>query len=103
MRSARLVADLKRLHRCIDDDRLQGDEREAFDDMARKLAKYSRPLTELQSQWVTRVMHRLELDVDEPTGPEFASGKIPAGAPVGVPDVLKVLPKRPPGRRPGVA
>lgn len=92
--------DISRLELLIADERLSFFEREAFESMLRQFRYADRKkLSEKQADMVARVSRRLELDADEPTGPSFASGTIPMGAPVEVPEVLRNLPKSPPGRR----
>lgn len=95
------MTDEDRLQALLRDERLNDREREAFEDMLEWVQVKERPLTPKQHAWVTETMHRLELDAGELSGPTFASGRIPRGRPVEMPEVLKVDPKKilPPNRR----
>ncbi len=94
MSGQRTSNDATRLARLLADDRLNEREREAFDEMAQR----GRILTARQRTWVDDVYRRLELDADEAEN-LWSDGAVPVGRPVDVPEVLRVLPKRPPGRR----
>jgi hypothetical protein len=95
------MTDVEYLRALLADDRLTDDEREAFESMQDFASRTRRPLTVKQSSWARGVAARLELDTAELTGPAFASGAIPRGRPVDMPDVLRVDPKKilPPGRK----
>jgi hypothetical protein len=95
------MSDLARLEALLADERLTDEERDAFEGMHEFIIRTRRPLTSKQSAWVDGVVARLELLVGEMTGPAFASGVIPRGRHVEMPDVLKVDPRTilPPGRK----
>lgn len=79
-----------------EEERLTEAESKAFEGMANYLA--DRPhcagLTPKQRAWADAVAKRLEIDVL----PEL-KGLVPTGRSVETPEVLRNLPKRPPGRR----
>lgn len=82
------IADTLALRALLASDRLRPDERAAFAGMADDVARRRRPLSGPQAAWLQCVCERVRV--------AYGSG---AASP-DVPEVLRVLPKSPPGRRP---
>lgn len=80
----------------LESDEITDAERTAFTDMMATLesGKYN-SLSTKQADWVRSVHTRLNLDEPEKL---VSRGEIPRGKEVPTPEVLKNLPKRPPGR-----
>lgn len=71
----------------------------AFDSMLGRLQNGQNTLTPKQREWVTKATIRLGLDEPEPAENLVSRGLVPRGNEVPVPEVLKNLPLKPPGRR----
>lgn len=80
-------------------EKLTDRERSAFERMEHDLrtGRYTR-LSTAQKDWVEGVYLRLELDAEEAEN-LVSSGSVPLGRPVLTAEVLKNLPKAPPGRK----
>lgn len=100
---------LNLLSRVLDLNGLYGNAREAFEEMLEEMTteksktRFSDPVTykrmalsEKQEAWVRRCLGEEVVQPDT----RFTAGSIPRGRPVPTPEVLKNLPKFPPGRRP---
>lgn len=79
-----------------EDERLTEAESKAFEGMTNYLSEHPHcaGLTQKQRLWADAVAKRLEIDVL----PSLAKA-LPVGRPIETPEVLRNLPKRPPGRR----
>lgn len=81
------IADTLALRALLASDRLRPDERAAFAGMADDVARRHRPLSGPQAAWLQRVCERV--------GVAYGGGSASSD----VPEVLRVLPKSPLGRR----
>lgn len=89
-RQIAVLPDLVLLNRVLDDDETTPDERKAFDEMrANLLSGERRRLSQRQRSWVEEVARRLT---------PISAADVPRGNPVETPEVLRHLPKKPPGR-----
>lgn len=92
--------DVDMLEKLLATDGLGDEEGAVFEDMLGRLRRRGddAELTGKQRQWVRDVFVRLGLDAGEVLN-LWSEGKVPMGKPVEAAPVLRVLPKRPPGRR----
>lgn len=80
-----------------EEERLTEVESKAFESMLNYLRDPFTALTPRQRQWADAVASRIEIDM--PPENLHSSGKVAIGKPVETPEILRNLPKRPPGRR----
>lgn len=97
-RMSKRAEDLRMLQELLEDEtELSENELEAFKDMLEKLEEVeARCLSDKQRVWVEKAHDRISpscLNL-------YSSGKVKKGADVPLPEVLKNLPKTPPGRKP---
>lgn len=91
------MIDLALLTDLLHDERLTDTERDAFEGMQVWLVgDENRTLSTKQRNWVKDVAARL--DVSETSLNLVSNGLVPRGNEVPTPEVLRYLPKRPPGR-----
>jgi hypothetical protein len=99
MNSIEQLSDDALLQLVLDCDRLTDADREVFEIMLGQLQTGDRrSLSIKQRQWVRDVAARLDLMPEQALN-LWSSGQVMAGRPVETPDVLRRLPKAPPGRR----
>jgi hypothetical protein len=94
----------EKLTALLEDKRLTDDERDVFSDMQSWLEGRGRGpagvrrLSRRQITYIERKFDVLELGADEALN-LVSSGLVPRGREVPVPEALRVLPKKPPGRQ----
>lgn len=80
-------------------DRLNDWERTAFDEMHARVKRFPHGLSQKQLGVIRDAFERYDLETELPAMNLVSEGRVPRGRrEVPVPEVLKQLPKRPPGR-----
>jgi hypothetical protein len=66
--------------------------------MRAKIQCYPSGLTRAQLDWIRAAFTKYELEAEMPAMNLVSSGHVPRGRDVALPEVLRHLPKRPPGK-----